>query len=192
MGLWIVSVIWKMGFPLFPNGGAASALLGKLPGKSAVRRALREDSDLHADIRAEVGVEFFQAVERGKVWSANAEGFLFRLTQRKTWKLATVRAAELQRTLVPTTEQELLDGIASGDLLPDDAVDRDRARRRFLRAAARLATRDWLLIEGRLDGTSYEDLCRDLESTPEALRKRFHDLVLRLVEQVRQGQPSAA
>jgi len=142
--------------------------------------ALLEDGDLHADIFTQTQREFRTAAERGRIWEDKAPGFLFRVIQRTTWRLATKRANELLATLEPTTEANVLDRVADPGWLPDDRVDRTDRIRRIQAAIRGLEPRDRELIDRRLDGESYEQIAPDLGRTVSALRKRHHDIIARL------------
>lgn len=102
---WIAWVVRAMAMPV-PEQQQGSrrrrSRAGRAPSVGAVRLALLDDLQLAEDIAATVGEEFFRAVERGKVYAGDdARGFLYRVTERRTWKVATKRAKELLRTLEP-------------------------------------------------------------------------------------------
>jgi len=194
IGLMVTQVIWTMGLPSGASGGGhgSSGLRGRTPGMTAVRRALLEDADLYAEILATAWEQFFRAVQEGKVWTSNVSGFVFRVAQRTTWRLATARAEQLRVTFEPTTEADILEGVADPGWMPDEAADRAENIRRLVAAVHALKPRDKELILRRLEDEPYEDIARDLGDSRDALKKRHHDLVARLARQLRADPVDAA
>jgi RNA polymerase sigma factor (sigma-70 family) len=192
VGLMTIQVIWKMGLPGTSGGDEPSGVLGKTPGRAAVRRYMVEDYDLLADIRERAHRGFFRGVARGKVRVDKASGYLFRIVERATWRLATARAEQLLVTLAPTKEADTLDGVADPGWLPDETADRAENIRRLVAAVHALKPRDKELILRRLDDEPYEDIARDLGDSRDALKKRHHDLVARLARQLRADPVDAA
>jgi len=184
VGLMTIQVIWKMGLPDAIVGNGPSGVLGKTPGKAAVRRYMVEDYDLLADIRERTRRGFFRGVARGKVRVDKASRYLFRIVQRTTWRLATARAEQLLVTLAPTTEADTLDGVADSGWLPDETADRTENIRRLVAAVHALSPRDKDLLLRRLDDEPYASIARDLGNTAGYLKKRHSELMAQLVLQL--------
>jgi len=105
-------------------------------------------------------------------------------------RMGTQRARELLQTVVPRAIEDPLDFIRSGEMPADELIDRERGAALLRSALGEFSPADRRLFEGRmLDERSYDDLSKELGSTPGALRKRFHDLCQRLVAQLRLGEP---
>lgn len=186
MAVAIVGTIRTMGLPVTGNGATCQPKQanGRTPGHDAVRVAVLEDRDLHDEIVDRVEVEFWRAVERGGITSADDRPLVFRIIQCVTWRLTTQRASQLLRTVSSAREDDITEGLASEDPLPEEAMAMAEIRDRLQRVLTDLSDLDRrLLLEGKA-GEGYGELADELGVDVGTLRVRAHRLWKRVKAEV--------
>lgn len=185
LGNAVANEIRKMGLPKADGCSleGASSHRGRTASPSEVRRALAQDVSLREDVVQETAVQFWAAVERGRVPADATAGWIFRIAQRAAWRLATARARDFLRSLCPRDER--------GDALDEVAVPSERhplepSRRKALRrAASSLTDEEARLLRAKLEGDgAYAELAAELGVTVGTLRTRACRLVQRLARDV--------
>jgi DNA-directed RNA polymerase specialized sigma24 family protein len=152
-----------------------------------VRSALLEDPQLHGTIESEVVAKFARAVEENKIAPERAEGWVRRVTRRKTRDCAEV----LVRALAPEVslygeEGEFLDHLLPCDNTPEACLVCVQDGQWLVALLNPLNPEDQALLRAQIiDGYSYEELAADFGSTPAALRQRVKRLLDLLRKQAR-------
>lgn len=158
---------------------------GRTPGKKEIRRALMRDGRLHAKVYRKVRREFRRGVRKGKVYRDNVGGFLNRVTQRATWKLATSRAKVYRGRLLPRRSgRDVVESIADPSESVEELLANHEARARLGRALARLPAEDRELMEAKVQRGLYEALALARGTTVGALKTRAHRVFKKLRQDV--------
>jgi DNA-directed RNA polymerase specialized sigma24 family protein len=173
-GIWMINAIRTMGMSntsrvtAWPRNGDGG---GYFPSTSAVRICLMNDLDLHEEVLASVEAQYWLAVGQGKIWRDHVRGWICRVTQRTTRRLATSRAKILLQTACPRSNDDELNMETPGDSL-EELVAKRQLSERLARALDRLPDRDRELILQGKGEERYAELAAARNTTPGALRKR--------------------
>lgn len=182
--IWIAETIKRMGFPRVDgeerhdDDGEPAHRVGsggaRTPSLSAVRGALLDDDDLQDSILTEVHAAYMRNVAAGHVYADDdADGWLYRVTLRTTWRLAEPRGEALLRSALPLPNGDLVEpeqdrdanGHWSGS--PEEHAERREFLRRLESALRSLTEADLLLLEASMGERSYREVA-ELIHTDEA------------------------
>lgn len=184
LGVAIANEIRKMGLPKVRDYAPSPEMRRRVRARKVgdVRLALLRDTSLHEDIAQTAAAQFFAAVERGRVPGSASTGWVFRIAQRATWRMATARATEHLQALDARYE-----GADAADLLqaPDDveaAAGRQLGREPLLRAFATFTDAEVPFLEAKLEGEgAYARLAAELGWSVGRVRVKAHRLWKRLL-----------
>lgn len=173
---WIVGTILRMRMPI-PDGIGVPATVdcthadARTPAASAVRRALLDDEDLHADIAEEVYVSLHRRTQRGPVDHSEIRPLLYVVTQRATRRHVRRHALkEMARVLFGPDARDV-DAIGGADLPIDDLLAERQEHARLGVLMQSLPASERRLLEATASGR-YQDAAKEFGITPKAVRNR--------------------
>lgn len=155
--------------------------IGSGPDDDYVRETLKVDVVLADTIHTRVERDFWVGIDRGQIERSKVGGWLYRVTCRATWRLATERAVQLFAHVYETKAwDDAGANLPSDDNAADQALERAELLAITARYCAELTPDEHELLDLGDEPRDYGRLSDRLGVSIEALRVRAHRLLERL------------